>query len=50
MNTESEKILVIIIRIDGFTDSTDSTDRLSRADRFNKVIVSHTQQQLSARQ
>ena len=50
MNTKSEKILIITVQVDDFTDSTDFTDRLNKADKFSKVTVSHTRQQLSARQ
>ena len=42
VNTKSEKILVIVIRISDFTDFTDSTDKVNRADRFSKVTMSHT--------
>ena len=50
MNTKSEKILIIAVRVNDFTDFTDFIDRLSRADRLSRVTMSHTQQQLSARQ
>ena len=50
MNIKSQKILVIIVQMSDFTDFIDFTDELNKADKFSKVTVSHTRQQLLIRQ